>query len=93
MVRRVFSENVTESGNFGGISRHGVMHGRDLGYATRVNSTKTIVLVAALAEYFPRVANDAGAHPPTEPPWTNADGWRSDNDFPRSPNWECNLVS
>lgn len=210
VVRRVFSADVRESGSFGYVSRHGVLHGRDLGYATRVNSTKTIVLVAALAEYFPRVANDAGArlrglheeavagsnavddkgrpvddrripellnfaydfdteylnavllsprpfsvhtvlkvvakkhgleldafragqddvgcwwyytipagwtlgyaarpttsterrHPdvwrwdalevPTTLPWTNADGWRSDDDFPRSPNWEPKFVT
>jgi len=61
VVRSVFSEDLKESGSFGYVSRHGVLHGRDLGYATRVNSTKTIVLVAALAEYFPRVADDAGA--------------------------------
>lgn len=210
VVRRVFSVDVKESGSFGHVSRHGVLHGRDLGYATRVNSTKTIVLVAALAEYFPRVADDAGArlrglheeavagskavddrgrqvddrripellnfaydfdteylnavllsprpfwvhtvlkdvakkrgldldafragqddvgcwwhytipagrtlgyaarpttsaerrHPdvwrwdalevPTAPPWTKADGWRSDDDFPRSPNWEPKFVT
>ncbi|NDK30616.1 hypothetical protein [Nesterenkonia haasae] len=61
IVRRVFSTDVKESGRYGLVSRHGVLHGRDLTYATRVNSTKTIVLVAALAEYFPRVADDAGA--------------------------------
>lgn len=61
VVRRVFSTNVDESGSFGLVSCHGVLHGRDLGYATRVNSTKTIVLVAAMAEYFPRIADDAGA--------------------------------
>lgn len=61
IVRRVFSTDVKESGRYGFVSRHGVLHGRDLTYATRVNSTKTIVLVAALAEYFPRVADDAGA--------------------------------
>ncbi len=61
IVRGVFSHDVTESGSYGLVSRHGVLHGRDLAYATRVNSTKTIVLVAALAEYFPRVADDAGA--------------------------------
>ncbi len=209
VVRSVFSVDVNESGNFGLVSRHGVLHGRDLGYATRVNSTKTIVLVAALAEYFPRVADDAGArlrrlhedsvagsrelndagrlvddrhipellnfaydfdteylnavllapgpfdahtmltqvarkhnldpdefssdqdqvgcwwyytvpagqtlgyaarpttsterrHPdvwrwdapdvPSSPPWINAEGWRSDDDFPRSPNWERDPV-
>lgn len=61
VVRRVFSEDVKESGDYGKVSRHGILHGRDLGYATRVNSTKTIVLVAALAEYFPRIADDSGA--------------------------------
>ncbi|WP_129587605.1 hypothetical protein [Actinomyces minihominis] len=62
VVRKVFSESVNDSGSFGLVSRHGVMHGRDLGYATKVNSTKAIVLVAALAEYFPRLADDLGAH-------------------------------
>lgn len=61
IVRSVFSSDVKESGSYGLVSRHGVLHGRDLAYASRVNSTKTIVLVAALAEYFPRVADDAGA--------------------------------
>lgn len=61
IVRQVFSTDIRESGRFGLVSRHGVLHGRDLTYATQVNSTKTIVLVAALAEYFPRVADDAGA--------------------------------
>lgn len=60
-VRRAFSADVNESGAYGLVSRHGVMHGRDLAYATRVNSTKAVVLIAALAEYFPRIANDAGA--------------------------------
>jgi hypothetical protein len=61
VVRGVFSIDVKESGSYGSVSRHGVLHGRDLAYANRVNSTKTIVLVAALAEYFPRVADDVGA--------------------------------
>lgn len=61
IVRRLFSADVNESGSYGLLSRHGVMHGRDLAYATRVSSTKTIVLVAALAEYLPRVADDVGA--------------------------------
>jgi len=60
VVRKVFSEQVNETGWFGKVSRHGVLHGRDLGYATRTNSTKTIVLLAALAEYFPKIANDLG---------------------------------
>lgn len=60
IVRVAFSRDVSTTGSFGYLSRHGVLHGRDLGYATRVNSTKTIVLAAALAEYFPRLAEDAG---------------------------------
>ncbi|MBO1806029.1 hypothetical protein [Leucobacter ruminantium] len=61
VVRALFSEDVRPTGTYGKLSRHGVLHGRDLGYATRVNSTKTIVLVAALAEYLPKVADDTGA--------------------------------
>jgi len=60
VVRQLFSEDVRPTGNYGKISRHGVHHGRDLTYATRVNSTKTIVLIAALAEYFPNVADETG---------------------------------
>jgi hypothetical protein len=60
-VRRVFSEDVHTSDRHGLASRHGVMHGRDLAYATRINSTKSIVLVVALAEYFPRLADKKGA--------------------------------
>lgn len=61
VVRGVFSEDVRPSGHYGRVSRHGVMHGRDLAYATRANSTKAIVLVAALAEYLPKIADDVGA--------------------------------
>lgn len=61
VVRGLFSEDVRPTGDYGKVSRHGVLHGRDLGYATRVNSTKAIVLIAALAEYFPKIADDAGA--------------------------------
>ena len=56
-VRRVFSEDVTTTGRHGKVSRHGVLHGRDLAYATRENSTKTIVLVSALVEYWPPAAH------------------------------------
>ncbi|MEU4060393.1 hypothetical protein [Rhodococcus qingshengii] len=61
VVRGLFSEDVRPTGDYGKLSRHGVLHGRDLGYATKVNSTKTIVLIAALAEYLPKIADDAGA--------------------------------
>lgn len=60
IVRAVFSEDVKESGNFGKPSRHGVHHGRDLGYGTLINSTKAIVLITALSEYFPKIADTTG---------------------------------
>lgn len=66
VVRKLFSADVTPSGKYGLVSRHGVMHGRDLAYATRVNSTKTIVLAAALAEYFPRIADRHGTQQRTQ---------------------------
>lgn len=56
VVRSVFSAPVRASGMHGLVSRHGVMHGRDLAYPSRENSTKTIVLVVALAEYWPPAA-------------------------------------
>ena len=61
VVRGIFSDWVTDTGSHGLLSRHGILHGRDLGYATKVNSTKTIVLVGALAEYFPQAVEDVGA--------------------------------
>ena len=61
VVRALFSQDVRPTGYYGKLSRHGVLHGLDLGYATRVNSTKTIVLVAALAEYLPKIADNVGA--------------------------------
>lgn len=60
VVRALFSEDIKVTANHAKISRHGIMHGRDLAYATYVNSTKTIVLVAALAEYFPKIADNKG---------------------------------
>lgn len=51
-VRKAFSAPVNTVGRYGGVSRHGVIHGMDLSFATRVNSTKTLVLVGALAEHL-----------------------------------------
>lgn len=56
VVRALFSQDVKTSEFHGSVSRHGVLHGRDLGYANRVNSTKSLVLMAALVEYFPKLA-------------------------------------
>lgn len=60
VVRAVFSQDVKTTGHHGFPSRHGVLHGRDLGYATRVNSTKALVLMIALVEYFPKLARKLG---------------------------------
>jgi hypothetical protein len=49
-VRKQFSDSVDSTGMHGSLSRHGVMHGRDLAFATLVNSTKTLVLLGALIE-------------------------------------------
>jgi hypothetical protein len=49
-VRRQFSDSVDSTGMHGSLSRHGVMHGRDLAFATLVNSTKTLVLLGSLIE-------------------------------------------
>ncbi|MEV8183289.1 hypothetical protein [Specibacter sp. NPDC078692] len=59
-VRRVFSTPSYETTRSGSISRHGVMHGRELDYDTLENSTKCIVLLAALAEYLPPFADTKG---------------------------------
>lgn len=61
VVRACFSTDVRNSGRHALVSRHGIMHGRDLAYATQTISTKTIVLVAALAEYLPQAAHSVAA--------------------------------
>lgn len=50
-LRAVFGEGIHESGSCGSLSRHGVMHGRELGYDTVTNSTKCFVLLAAVIEW------------------------------------------
>ncbi|MDN6555678.1 hypothetical protein [Acidipropionibacterium jensenii] len=57
-VRRAFSQPVDKVGRYGLVSRHGVIHGQDLSFATKVNSTKTLVLVGALAEHLESRADD-----------------------------------
>ncbi len=50
-LRRLFSENMRQSGVEGKLSRHGILHGRELGYDTLANSTKVFVLLAAIVEW------------------------------------------
>lgn len=72
VVRQAFSEPVPVVGRYGLVSRHGVMHGQDLSFATRVNSTKTLVLVGALVEHL---AARAAAR---------AEKWRRQRDIEKS---------
>lgn len=51
-VRELFNETVEPTGFYGKLSRHGAAHGRDLSFGTKVNSTKSLVLMGALVEYL-----------------------------------------
>lgn len=56
VARKHFMTDVNVTGARGAVSRHGVMHGRELGYDTRANSTKVFVLLAAVVEWAqPRI--------------------------------------
>lgn len=52
-IREAFNQTVDTTGFHGLLSRHGAVHGRDLAYGDRVNSTKALVLLGALIEYLP----------------------------------------
>jgi hypothetical protein len=47
-LRPLFSEVMRKSDVAGKLSRHGILHGRDLRYDTEMNSTKVLVLLAAV---------------------------------------------
>jgi hypothetical protein len=51
VVRDLFSQSQNVSGATGGLSRHGILHGRELGYQTRINSVKCFVLVQSLVDW------------------------------------------
>jgi hypothetical protein len=53
-VRDRYSEQCVSSGARGTAKRHGVMHGRELRYDTRINSTKSFVLLLAIWEWASR---------------------------------------
>lgn len=53
-VRGWYSERFSSSDARGTSNRHGVMHGRELRYDTRINSTKSFVLLLATWEWASR---------------------------------------
>lgn len=71
-VRKAFSMPMNTVGRHGSVSRHGIIHGMDLSFGSRVNSTKTLVLVGALAEHLESRA------------MAKASRWRRDRDLERS---------
>jgi hypothetical protein len=50
-LRPLFSEVTRKSGVTGQLTRHGILHGRELRYDTQMNSTKALVLLAAVTEW------------------------------------------
>ena len=50
-LSELFSVSMKESGATGSLSRHGILHGRELGYDTKANSTKVFVLLLAVIEW------------------------------------------
>ena len=50
-LRPLFSEVMRKSGATGKLTRHGILHGRELRYDTQLNSTKALVLLAAVIEW------------------------------------------
>ena len=50
-LRKLFSANARSSGRDGSLSRHGILHGRELGYDTLANSTKVFVLLVAVLDW------------------------------------------
>lgn len=62
VVRSVCNANVEQRQSIGQFSRHGVMHGRELTYDTKVNSTKAIVLtISAFEHWLPQADKTAAA--------------------------------
>jgi len=51
VLRQLVGQSVWETGTTGQLARHGIMHGRELGYDTRINSTKAFVLLLAVVDW------------------------------------------
>ncbi len=47
-MQRLLTERCPDTTTLGRLLRHGIIHGRELGYATEVNSTKALVALLAL---------------------------------------------
>jgi hypothetical protein len=50
-LQRYFGARQDITSSTGGASRHGILHGRELGYDTQMNSTKVLVLLLAVIEW------------------------------------------
>ncbi len=50
-LRALFTEGMDESGATGSLSRHGILHGRELRYDTLLNSTKAFVLLSSIVQW------------------------------------------
>lgn len=50
-LRCLFSEDQKQTASSGSLSRHGIMHGRELGYDNEINSTKVFTLLFAVVEW------------------------------------------
>jgi hypothetical protein len=57
-LQATYGQDVKETQTGGSLSRHGVAHGRELAYDTRVNSAKTWSVVDALVEWAVPKARD-----------------------------------
>lgn len=50
-LRKLMNRGLRESGATGALVRHGILHGQELGYDTRENSTKVFVLLLAVIDW------------------------------------------
>ncbi|MEV8510791.1 hypothetical protein [Dactylosporangium sp. NPDC051484] len=57
VARPYYSADVRVRQSEGSLSRHGILHGRELAYDTRVNSTKALTLTLGLVEHWLPVAD------------------------------------
>jgi hypothetical protein len=61
LLRQLVAQSAWETGTTGQLTRHGIMHGRELGYDTRINSTKTFVLLLAVVDWAQPRAQELAA--------------------------------
>lgn len=58
VARRAFAGTMSKSQVTGGVSRHAILHGRELGYDTRTNSAKAFAFLVAIVEFCAPVLGD-----------------------------------